>query len=133
MKKEPVEKVIDVEISQMKVSDAKPRKEKQRLWLKRPMTARLIFHGKSSERKLVILEGRAPAQATNDGTRLVKVRQATASTADLAYIDEVRAITCPTLLGQEAVYEIVLDQCEEKLEPGTRIVINPFHPIRFRF
>jgi hypothetical protein len=68
------EKVSDVEISHMKISDGR-KKEKQRLWLKRPMTARLIFHGKHSEQKIVLLEGRAPAQATNDGTRLVKVRQ----------------------------------------------------------
>ena len=88
-----------------------------------------MFHGKNSEQKLVVLEGRAPAQATNDGTRLVKVRQATVSKADLAFIDEIRPVTCPTLLGQEAVFEIVHDQCEEKLEPGTRIVINPFEPI----
>ena len=94
------------------------------------MTARLIFHGKSSERQLVILEGRAPAQATNDGTRLVKVRQAAASTADLEILDEIKPIVCPTLVGQEAVYEVVVDQCENKYEPGTRIVINPYFPIR---
>ena len=44
------------------------------------MTQRLIFHGSNSEDPLVILEGRAPAQATGDGTRLVRVRQAAIST-----------------------------------------------------
>ena len=44
------------------------------------MTQRLIFHGKNSEESLVILEGRAPAQATGDGTRLVRVRQSTITT-----------------------------------------------------
>ena len=58
----------------------KGKKDKQRLWLKRPMTQRLIFHGKNSEESLVILEGRAPAQATGDGTRLVRVRQSTITT-----------------------------------------------------
>lgn len=62
--KEPIisEKHVEVEISQMKVTDGRKRKEKQRLWLQRPMTARLVFHGKNSEQKLVVLEGRAPAQ-----------------------------------------------------------------------
>ena len=47
----------------MRISDGKGQKrEKQRLWLKRPMTARLVFHGKNSEKKMVLLEGRAPAQ-----------------------------------------------------------------------
>ena len=46
----------------MRISDGKQRKEKQRLWLKRPMTARLVFHGKNSDKKMVLLEGRAPAQ-----------------------------------------------------------------------
>ena len=72
----------ETEISRMRVRAGNPhnsKREKQRLWLKRPMTQRLIFHGKSSEESLVILEGRAPAQATGDGTRLVKIRQATLS------------------------------------------------------
>ena len=73
----------ETEISRMRVlngNEKNTKKGKQRLWLKRPMTQRLIFHGKSSQESLVILEGRAPAQATNDGTRLVKIRQATLST-----------------------------------------------------
>jgi len=131
--KEPIisEKHVEVEISQMKVTDGRKRKEKQRLWLQRPMTARLVFHGKNSEQKLVVLEGRAPAQATDDGTRLVKVKQATISKADLDHIDEILPVICPTLIGNEAFYEIVVDQCDEKLEAGTRIVINPFDPVRF--
>ena len=56
-----------MEISTMRISDGKGQKrEKQRLWLKRPMTARLVFHGKNSERKMVILEGRAPAQGIEE-------------------------------------------------------------------
>jgi len=130
------DKLDEREISRMRVvrkSDEKMngKKDKQRLWLKRPMTQRLIFHGKQSDEPLVILEGRAPAQATGDGTRLCKIRQATLSTDDLADLDETNAVICPTLLGKEALLEMVTDQCDEKMEPGTRLVLNPYSPIRF--
>ncbi|CBY21619.1 unnamed protein product [Oikopleura dioica] len=126
------EAIRNVEISTMRISDGKQRKEKQRLWLKRPMTARLVFHGKNSEKKMVLLEGRAPAQATKDGTRLVKVRQSTISTHDIDFVDENREVTCPCLLGQEALFEMVNDQHgEETIAPGTRIVANTFSPVEF--
>ncbi|CAG5107058.1 Oidioi.mRNA.OKI2018_I69.chr1.g3125.t1.cds [Oikopleura dioica] len=131
----PAKEVFNVEISTMRISDGKRQKrEKQRLWLKRPMTARLVFHGKNSERKMVILEGRAPAQATKDGTRLVKVRQSTISTHDIDFVDEKREVTCPCLLGQEALFEMVNDQNEDEdgtIAPGTRVVANTFSPVAF--
>ena len=50
---------------------------------------------------------------------------------DLNYFDETNEVICPTLLGKEALLEIVTDQCDKKLEIGTRIVLNPYTPVRF--
>lgn len=59
------------------------------------------------------------------------MKQAAISTDDLAYLDEENEVIFPTLLGKEALLEMVTDQCEEKLPPGTRLVLNPYSPIRF--
>ena len=40
-------------------------------------------------------------QATDDGTRLVKVKQATLSKADLDLIDEIIPVICPALVGMK--------------------------------
>ena len=34
-------------------------------------------------------------------------------------------------MGKEALLEIVTDQCNDKLEPGIRVVLNPYSPIQF--
>jgi len=60
----------------------------------------------------------------------VKVRQATISTHDIDFVDENREVTCPCLLGQEALFEMVNDQNgEETIAPGTRVVTNTFSPV----
>ena len=59
------------------------------------------------------------------------MKQAAISTDDLAYLDEENEVIFPTLLGREALLEMITDQCDEKLKPGTRLVLNPYTPIRF--
>ena len=51
---------------------------------------------------------------------------------DLSYLDEDNEVICPTLLGKEALLEVITDQCtENKLETGTRLVLNPYEPVKF--
>ena len=49
----------------------------------------------------------------------------------MSRLDEENEVVVPSLLGREGLLEMVTDQTDEKLAPGTRLVLNPFSPIKF--